>query len=78
MGIALGYAFLVAIAGGLVAICVAHYLYIVEENESARNDDAVIEPLLYGAPSVMPAQASLRSLPVSARARTAQFPLTSK
>jgi len=81
MGIALGYAFLVAIAGGIAAICVAQYLEMAEEERQAAPADS--EPahdrLLYGVPSIVPSEASLRRLsrPVPARTAT-QFSLTAK
>lgn len=80
MGIALGYAFLVAIAGGLAAICLAQYLDIREENEqmASRDEDATIERLIYGTPSIVPSEASLRRFSVSSPARSAHLSLTSK
>lgn len=41
MGIALGYAFLLAIAGGLVAICFAWLDDLVEDEASASERDGV-------------------------------------
>ena len=81
MGIALGYAFLVAIAGGLAAICFAQYLEMVEENDqpAQRDDDPTRERLLYGAPSIVPSERSLRRLPGSAPVRSGpRIALTSK
>jgi hypothetical protein len=81
MGIALGYAFLVAIAGGLAAICFAQYLEMLEENAppASRDGEAARDRLLHGAPSMAPGESSLRRRPVPASPHsTRQLSLTSK
>lgn len=80
MGIALGYAFLVAIAGGLAAICLAQYLEMIEDRaQPEQRDDDPRERLLYGAPSIVPSENHLHRLSRPVRSRpAARFSLTSK
>jgi hypothetical protein len=41
MGIALEYAFVVAVAGGLVAICLAHFLESIEDEQMQDRPEAL-------------------------------------
>ena len=88
MGIALGYAFLLAIAGGLAAICVAHWLELSEEmraregEEPARGASAPARLTLDAAPSIVPDAGRIGRLPRVAgalrAAASSRLPLTPK
>ncbi len=58
MGIALGYAFLLAIAGGLIAICYAWFMDMIEDQ--ARDREEADRRLL---PGEEPGRSQLRAVP---------------
>ena len=68
MGIALSYAFLLAIAGGVAAICVAYWLELAEDGESEpEREREAAEPVPEPRPLTRPLRSPSAIVPGTVR-----------